>query len=159
MHSGTWAAVAGCRGLQGDPQPYFFSRNNGQTCRASARPRCDCGQKPTPARVWRGATPPRNPLSHMQPKTGHAPPSRMHPRACTQAEGLRPLLVPSFCRGLLSRAPQCKGSFKHRGGKQQEELSFFPVPLRKPRCKAACPQPETGAARAPCPAMPRHASR
>jgi len=30
-------------------------------------------------------------------------------------------------------------------------LNFFPVPLQKPRCDAACPQPETGAARAPLP--------
>lgn len=56
--------------------------------------------------------------------------------------------------GASSPQPLNASAHLTKGGKRpEEELSFFPVPPQKPHCNAACPQPETGAARAPLPSQ------
>lgn len=79
------------------------------------------------------------------------------PTEGTEAGGWRSLCasVPALLGGLLPAAPGCKCSFKQVGETPEEALSFSAAPLQQPRCSAACPQPETGAARAPLPSLSR----
>lgn len=151
------SGCSGVWGLQGDPQPYFSSRNNGQKHGAPTRPGCGCGQKPTCARLQRGAMHQETPSFACAPQdlgTHHGP-------AHTQA-GVGRLLcasVTALLRGLLSTAPECKHSFNKGGERPEEELSFFPSPCRSPTAMLPARSLKPELPGPLCPARLRHANR
>lgn len=97
--------------------------------RASAGPGCGCGQKPTPARVWRGVMHPRNPLFRTRsPRLGtlHRP-THIPVHAHWQEDGDH-----SQCRlslGDSSPEPLSARAHLNREGKnERRNLVSFPSP-------------------------------